>query len=40
LEKIQKTLVKEILKSLTYLAKTEQDGYAMFYDHYARYLKE
>jgi len=40
LAKIQKTLVKEVLKSLTYLAKTEQDGYAWFYDHYARYLKE
>ena len=40
LAKIQKTLVKEILKSLHYVADTQNDAYQEFYGHYARYLKE
>lgn len=40
LEKIQKTLVKEVLKSLVWLAWNERDTYAEFYSHYNRYLKE
>lgn len=40
LAKIQKTLVKEILKSLKWIQSSEKEEYAEFYSHYNRYLKE
>lgn len=40
LAKIQKALVKEIIRSLVYIADTETSAYGEFYGHYARYLKE
>lgn len=40
LEKIKQALIKEVLKSLSYIAKTEPDAYANFFAHYGRYLKE
>ncbi len=40
LEKIQKTLVKEVLKSLTRIIKNEKESYNEFYKNYNRYLKE
>lgn len=40
LAKIQKTLVKEIMKSLKWLMTSEPENYAEFYEHYNRYLKE
>ncbi len=40
LDKIKQALIKEVLKSLSYLAKTEPDAYASFFAHYGRYLKE
>lgn len=40
LAKIQKTLVKEILKSLKWIQGSEKQEYAEFYSHYSRYLKE
>lgn len=40
LAKIQKKLVKEVLKSLAYISKNNAEDYAGFYDHFARYLKE
>ena len=40
LQKIQKALVKEIIKSLAYIADTDTTCYHEFYGHYSRYLKE
>lgn len=40
LAKIQKTLVKEIMKSLKWLMTSEPENYLEFYEHYNRYLKE
>lgn len=40
LAKIQKTLVKEVLKSLKWTMSSEMTEYAEFYTHYSRYIKE
>lgn len=40
LSKIQNTLVKEVLKSLAYIAKNEFEDYQSFYTHFGRFLKE
>lgn len=40
LAKIQKTLIKEILKSLTWFAGNEREDYEVFFEHYGRFLKE
>ncbi len=40
LQKIQKSLVSEILKSLVYLKKNESEKYTAFLTSYGRYLKE
>ncbi len=40
LQKIQKTLIKEIIKSLRFVMKEHRDQYSDFFSHYARYIKE
>ena len=40
LGKIQNTLIKEVLKSLAYIAKNEFEDYKSFYTHFGRFLKE
>gem|GEM_PF-5632164 len=40
IQKIQSSLVKEILKSLVFISKNNFDSYRVFFENYGSYIKE